>query len=61
MQALAREFNYSEQTFVLLPEDPVHTARVRIFTLWPSSPSQATPTSVQRSRLPAPARCSAVR
>ena len=28
---------------------------------WPSSPSPATPTSVLRSRLPAPARCSAVR
>jgi trans-2,3-dihydro-3-hydroxyanthranilate isomerase len=32
MQALAREFNYSETTFVLPPEDPRHTARVRIFT-----------------------------
>jgi len=32
MQALAREFNYSETTFVLPPEDPAHTARVRIFT-----------------------------
>ena len=32
MQAIAREFNYSEQTFVLPPEDPAHTARVRIFT-----------------------------
>jgi trans-2,3-dihydro-3-hydroxyanthranilate isomerase len=32
MQAIAAEFNYSESTFVLPPEDPVHTARVRIFT-----------------------------
>ena len=32
MQAIAREFNLSESTFVLPPEDPRHTARVRIFT-----------------------------
>ncbi len=32
MQTLAREFNYSETTFVLPPADPRHTARVRIFT-----------------------------
>ncbi len=32
MQAVAREFNYSETTFVLPPEDPAHHARVRIFT-----------------------------
>ena len=32
MQAVAREFNYVETTFVLPPEDPAHTARVRIFT-----------------------------
>lgn len=32
MQALAAEFNLSETTFVLPPEDPVHTAKVRIFT-----------------------------
>ena len=31
MQALAREWNYSETTFVLPPDDPSHTARVRIF------------------------------
>lgn len=31
MQQLAAEFNYSETTFVLPPEDPAHTARVRIF------------------------------
>jgi trans-2,3-dihydro-3-hydroxyanthranilate isomerase len=32
MQAIAAEFNYSESTFVLPPDDPTHTARVRIFT-----------------------------
>jgi trans-2,3-dihydro-3-hydroxyanthranilate isomerase len=32
MQALAREFNLSETAFVLAPRDPVHTARLRIFT-----------------------------
>jgi len=32
MQALAAEMNYSETTFVLPPENPAHTARVRIFT-----------------------------
>jgi trans-2,3-dihydro-3-hydroxyanthranilate isomerase len=32
MQQIAREFNYSETTFVLPPDDPSHTAKVRIFT-----------------------------
>ena len=32
MQAIAREFNLSETTFVLPPRDPAHTAEVRIFT-----------------------------
>jgi trans-2,3-dihydro-3-hydroxyanthranilate isomerase len=32
MQAIAREFNLSETTFVLPPENTHHTARVRIFT-----------------------------
>lgn len=32
MQPIAREFNYSETVFVLPPEDPEHTRRVRIFT-----------------------------
>jgi trans-2,3-dihydro-3-hydroxyanthranilate isomerase len=31
MQALAAEFNYSETTFVLRPDDPSMTARIRIF------------------------------
>ena len=33
MQAIASEFNYSETTFVLPPQDPAHDARVRIFTV----------------------------
>lgn len=32
MQAITREFNYAESTFVLPPENPENTARVRIFT-----------------------------
>ncbi|TCR91651.1 PhzF family phenazine biosynthesis protein [Rhizobium sp. BK376] len=32
MQKIAAEFNYSEVTFVLPPEDPANSARVRIFT-----------------------------
>ena len=32
MQALAMEFNLSETTFVLPPDDPQHHAKVRIFT-----------------------------
>src|SRR6185369_1169631 len=32
MHQIAREFNYSETTFVLPPADPKHTRRVRIFT-----------------------------
>ena len=33
MQAIASEFNYSETTFVLPPQDPAHDAQVRIFTV----------------------------
>ncbi|MDZ4738110.1 MAG: PhzF family phenazine biosynthesis protein [Rhodospirillaceae bacterium] len=32
MQAIAREFNFSETTFLLPPTDPANTAKVRIFT-----------------------------
>ncbi|WP_439623834.1 PhzF family phenazine biosynthesis protein [Shinella sp.] len=32
MQMIAREFNYSETSFVLRPKDDRHTAHVRIFT-----------------------------
>src|SRR5690242_644598 len=33
MQAIAREFNYSETTFVLPPSDAAHDAEVRIFAV----------------------------
>ena len=33
MQAIASEFNYSETTFVLPPQDAAHDAQVRIFTM----------------------------
>src|SRR5262245_53192287 len=32
MQSIAREFNHPETVFVFAPADPVHRARVRIFT-----------------------------
>jgi len=32
MQRIATEFNYAETTFVLPPQNPAHTAGVRIFT-----------------------------
>lgn len=32
MQAIAREFNFAETSFLLPPEDPSNSARVRIFT-----------------------------
>jgi trans-2,3-dihydro-3-hydroxyanthranilate isomerase len=32
MQAIAREFNLSETVFVLPPDDPANTAKLRIFT-----------------------------
>ena len=32
MQQIAQEFDYPETVFVLPPEDPKHTAKVRIFT-----------------------------
>ena len=32
MHGITREFNYSESTFVLPPDNPTHTRRVRIFT-----------------------------
>ncbi len=32
MQAIAKEFNLSETTFVLPPDNPMHHAKVRIFT-----------------------------
>lgn len=44
MQTITREFNLSETTFVLPPEDPSHTARVRIFTLGYEMPFAGHPT-----------------
>jgi trans-2,3-dihydro-3-hydroxyanthranilate isomerase len=32
LQAITREFNYSETVFVFAPDDPAHTRRGRIFT-----------------------------
>jgi trans-2,3-dihydro-3-hydroxyanthranilate isomerase len=32
MQAIAREFNLSETVFLLTPENPIHKAKLRIFT-----------------------------
>ncbi len=44
MQAVAREFNHSESVFVLPPEDPAHTRRVRIFTPGAEVPFAGHPT-----------------
>ena len=44
MQAIAKEFNYPESTFVLPPDDPKHTRRVRIFTPASEMPFAGHPT-----------------
>ena len=44
MQAIAREMNFSESTFVFPPEDPKHDARVRIFTPGQELPMAGHPT-----------------
>lgn len=44
MQTIAREFNFSETTFVLPPEDPAHTAQIRIFTPMRELPFAGHPT-----------------
>lgn len=44
MQAITREFNYSESTFVFPPDDPKHTRRVRIFTPGSELPFAGHPT-----------------
>ena len=44
MQAIAREFNLSETVFVLPPEDPAHTRRLRIFTPGSELPFAGHPT-----------------
>ena len=44
MQAVAREFNLSETVFVLPPDDPRHTCRLRIFTPQSELPFAGHPT-----------------
>lgn len=44
MQAIAREMNFSETTFVLPASDPKHDARVRIFTPGQELPMAGHPT-----------------
>lgn len=44
MQSLAAEFNLSETAFVLPPDDPAHTARVRIFHRTAEMPFAGHPT-----------------
>ncbi len=44
LQKIAREFNFSETTFVYPPADPGHTARVRIFTPTQEVPFAGHPT-----------------
>jgi trans-2,3-dihydro-3-hydroxyanthranilate isomerase len=44
MQAITREFNYAESTFVLPPDNPAHTRRVRIFTPGEEMPFAGHPT-----------------
>lgn len=44
MTALTREFNYSETVFVLPPDDPKNTRRVRIFTPGTELPFAGHPT-----------------
>lgn len=44
MQAIALEFNLSETVFVLPPENPAHTAKVRIFTPQKELPFAGHPT-----------------
>ena len=57
MQAIAREFNLSETVFVLEPNDPIDTARLRIFTPARELPFAGHPTvgtAVLLARLRAP-------
>jgi trans-2,3-dihydro-3-hydroxyanthranilate isomerase len=44
MQAIAREFNLSETVFVMEPDDPVNTAKIRIFTPGSELPFAGHPT-----------------
>lgn len=44
MQAIAREFNLSETVFVMAPENPAHSAKVRLFTPMGELPFAGHPT-----------------
>ena len=44
MTAITREFNYSETVFVLPPEDPANTRKLRIFTPGSELPFAGHPT-----------------
>jgi trans-2,3-dihydro-3-hydroxyanthranilate isomerase len=44
MQQIAREFNFSETVFVLPPENPLHTYKLRIFTPGAEVPFAGHPT-----------------
>ncbi len=44
LQNIAREFNFSESTFVFPPDDPTNTAKVRIFTPTQEIPFAGHPT-----------------
>jgi trans-2,3-dihydro-3-hydroxyanthranilate isomerase len=44
MQQIAREFNFSETSFILTPQDPAHTAQVRYFTPMRELPFAGHPT-----------------
>lgn len=44
LQAITREFNFSEVTFVYPPQNPAHSARVRIFTPTSEVPFAGHPT-----------------
>lgn len=55
MQTITREFNLAESTFVLPPEDPQNTARVRIFTIgyemqFAGHPTVGTAIAIARAR-----------
>src|SRR5215208_5417171 len=44
MESITREFNFSETVFVLPPNNPAHTRRVRIFTPGSELPFAGHPT-----------------
>src|ERR1700738_1195084 len=50
MQSLAAEFNLSETTFVVPPEDPSNTARVRIFNRTSEMPFAGHPIAAPQPR-----------